>query len=164
MSAEELMDREEEFVQRLVADFPEVRFAKNRQRFSYRWQNDVPTVFLGEPQPKYALLTLHELGHALCKHKDYKVDVQRIKIECEAWERAKTVFLEYRDKAYAEDGVVKDEALAWILPEWDEDFVQEKLDTYRDWLHTKSRCKKCGLTGYQTEDGKYHCPRCEAFL
>lgn len=156
--------RDEEFINRLIMDYPEVKFRKNSSRFSYQLRNGIPTVFLGEPQPNYSLLTLHELGHGLLKHKDYKVDVGRIKIESAAWERAKTVLLKYHSMAFDEDGKVIDKKLARILPEWDEDFVQEKLDTYRDWLHARSRCKKCGLTGYQTEDGTYHCPRCEAFI
>lgn len=149
--------QDKKFVELLKRDFPEVKFKDGAKRFSYQLRDGVPVVFLGEPQPNFALLTLHELGHALCKHKDYKVDVERIKIESAAWERAKTVLLEYRKKAQTETG------LATILPEWDEDFVQDKMDTYRDWLHARSRCKKCGLTRYQTDDGKYHCPRCEAF-
>ena len=157
-------ERDVEFVKRLERDFPGVKFVYNRKRFSFRLKNGFPTVFLGEPCPKYALLTLHELGHALCKHKDYTVDVQRIKIESEAWERAKTVLFEYRARAFFDNGKVKDAELAKMVPEWDEDFMQEKLDTYRDWLHQKSKCKKCGLTRYQTEDGKYHCPRCGAFI
>lgn len=135
------------FIKRLEKDFPEVKFVWGRKRFSYRFKNGIPTVFLGEPQPNFSLLALHELGHALCKHEDYTVDIQRIKIESAAWERAKMILLQYGKDA----------------PEWDEDFAQDKLDTYRDWLHTKSKCKKCGLTRYQTEDGKYHCPRCETF-
>lgn len=47
--------------------------------------------------------------------------------------------------------------------EVNEDLVQDELDTYRDWLHARSKCKKCGLTCYQTSDGAYHCPRCENF-
>lgn len=156
MEGEELA-KAEKFIKRLKADYPEIKFRNKTKRFSYQLRGAVPVVFLGEPQPNFALLTLHELGHALCKHKDYKVDVERIKIESAAWERAKTVLLEYRKKAQTETG------LATILPEWDEDFVQDKMDTYRDWLHARSRCKKCGLTRYQTDDGKYHCPRCEAF-
>ena len=159
-----MTEERDEFVVTLSKDFPEVRFVWGRKRFSYRLQNGVATVFLGQPQSNFVLLALHELGHALCKHKDYIIDVQRIKIESEAWERAKTVFLKYRTEAFAEDGSMKDEKLAKIIPEWDEDFVQEQLDTYRDWLHAKSKCKKCGLTRYQTEDRVYHCPRCEAFL
>ena len=139
-----------EFVERLIHDFPEVRFVKNRRRFSYRWQNDVPTVFLGEPQPKYSLLTLHELGHAASGHKDYQTTVERLKIESEAWSAARKLFLKYQKTS--------------ILPadwSWDEDFAESKLDTYRNWLHTKTTCKTCGLTMYQTTDGIYHCPLCD---
>ena len=44
---------------------------------------------------------------------------------------------------------------------FDEDFIETELDTYRDWLHQRSKCKKCGLTRYQTRDGVYHCPFCD---
>lgn len=160
------LDAEIAFVKKVEQDYKIVRFLWGRKRFSFRFcgENEVPTVFLGEPQPNFALQTLHELGHALCKHKDYKTDVERLKIESAAWERAKTVYLDYYIQAFSEDGEVLDAELAKILPEWDDEVVQEHLDTYRDWLHTRSKCKKCGLTRYQTTDGEYHCPRCENFL
>ena len=168
---------DEIFVRFLEQKFSEVKFVWGTRRFSYQLKNGVPTVFLGEPQPNFGLLALHELGHALCKHKDYVRDVERIKIESEAWERAKTVLSDLVEEArrgassknidLKEAGCMtingKDVVLLEVFPEWDEDFVQDKLDTYRDWLHAKSRCKKCGLTKYQTEDKKWHCPRCEAF-
>lgn len=164
------MTTDEAFVRQLERDFKEVKFKWNAPRFSYRLKNGVPTVFLGPACPNFALLALHELGHVLCKHKDYKVDVQRVKIESEAWERAKTVLLKYQKQAEIADGQkgsgfkkAENGEIAEILPEWDEDFAQEELDTYRDWLHMKSKCRKCGLTRYQTEDGEYHCPRCENF-
>ena len=159
-------ETDELFVRFLEKEFPEVKFVWNAPRFSYQLRAGVPTVFLGEPQPNFGLLTLHELGHGLCRHKDYTRSVERIKIESEAWERAKTAFLKMQEQAREGWSMVidgKDVALAEILPEWDEDFVQAKLDTYRDWLHTKSKCKKCGLTMYQAEDASWHCPRCEAF-
>ena len=163
-----MSDTDAEFVERLTQDFKEVKFKQGARRFSCQLRGSVFVIFLGPPCPKYGLLTLHELGHALSKHKDYTVDVQRVKIESEAWERAKTVYLKYANEGKIslknKNNKVKDKAkIAELLPEWDEDFVQEKLDTYRDWLHTKSRCKKCGLTCYQTEDGVYRCPRCESF-
>lgn len=159
------IDGEVAFVKKVVQDYPEVKFLWGRKRFSYRLcgKKAVPTVFLGEPQPNFGLLALHELGHALCKHKTFVTDVERIKIESAAWERAKTVYLEYRGQAFGPEEEVLDAELAEILPEWDEEVVQEKLDSYRDWLHARSLCKKCGLTCYQTEDQKYHCPRCESF-
>ena len=177
--AKDRIKKDQEFVKKLEEDYTGVKFRWGRKRFSYRLINGVPTVFLGQPCDNFGLLALHELGHALCKHKDYKIDVERIKIESAAWETAKTVLLKYYGRAFRCDNLLKDEILmgefsgeegvkdselAKILPKWDEDFVQEKLDTYRDWLHAKSKCKKCGLTGYQTKDGKYHCPRCEAFI
>ncbi len=97
------------------------------------------------PWPYFALLTLHELGHALSHHKDYKTDVERLRIESEAWQRAKREIT-----AHPNWGVA-----------YDEEFAEYELDSYRDWLHQKSKCKKCGLTRYQTTDGKYHCPQCD---
>jgi rubrerythrin len=65
-------------------------------------------------------------------------------MESEAWEKAKELANHY--------GV-----------EIDENLVQDELDTYREWLHQKSRCPKCGLTRFQTPDSQYHCPSCETF-
>ena len=169
-----VLSKDRDFIQLLERDFKEVKFVWDTSRFSYRLKNGTPTVFLGEPQPNFGLLALHELGHALCMHKDYKVDVERIKIESEAWEKAKKVYRDYEKRAKSGEVIVSDGLkdkngdsslrLIEILPEWDDDFVQDKLDTYRDWLHAKSRCKKCGLTCYQTENGAYHCPRCDNFV
>jgi Zn-dependent peptidase ImmA (M78 family) len=115
-------------------------------RFKYKPKK---TIFINQneaiPMPYFALLTLHELGHALCGHKDYKTDVERLRIESEAWQRAKHLILSHKN---------------WNLS-YDEDFAENELDSYRDWLHQKSKCKKCGLTRYQTADGKYHCPNCD---
>ena len=141
------------FVNQLIADYPEFRFCFNKKRFSFR----ANTIFIGPPQPFFALQTLHELGHAIKGHKDYTTHVDRIKIEREAWETAKTVYQKYLDLAKT------DPKIAEILPKWNDDYIEDCLDTYRDWLHTNSKCKKCGLTRYQTTDGKYHCPRCGNF-
>ena len=57
--------QDKKFVELLKRDFPEVKFKDGAKRFSYQLRDGVPVVFLGEPQPNFALLTLHELGHAL---------------------------------------------------------------------------------------------------
>lgn len=113
----------------------------------------IATIYLGPPQPNFAFLTLHELGHAILGHRDWSTDVSRLKCEREAWECARKVFLTYQKKS---------PDLAKHLV-WDDDFVESQLDTYRDWLHLKSRCTKCGLTRYQDQSGAYHCPRCDTF-
>ncbi len=70
------------------------------------------------------------------------MDVERLKMESAAWEKARELAPKYNIEV-------------------NEDLIQGELDTYREWLHTKSCCKQCGLTRYQMPDGVYHCPRCE---
>ncbi|MBR0430892.1 hypothetical protein IJJ05_01210 [Candidatus Saccharibacteria bacterium] len=126
------------FEKKIENDFPEFRFKKGK-KFAF---HPPKTIILGPNEPFDELLTLHEISHAILGHKDFKTGVGRLKMEAEAWEKAKELAALY--------GV-----------EIDDDFIQWELDTYRDWLHKKSRCPKCGLTRFQTQDGDYHCPRCE---
>lgn len=126
-----------ELVEKLRVDYPEFRFVLGR-KFMFRPPR---TVVLGPLEPFHELLLLHEVSHAILKHKGFKTDVERLKMEVSAWEKARELALNY--------GV-----------EFDEEMAQRELDSYRDWLHKKSRCPKCGLTRFQDSDG-YHCPRCE---
>lgn len=128
-------------ITRLREDFPEYSF-RSGKKFAFR---PPKTIVIGPNEPNDPLLLLHELGHALSKHFSFKTDISRIKMEREAWDKAKELAQKY--------GV-----------EYDEDFVEQELDTYRNWLDAKSRCPKCSLTRYQTPDGKYHCPRCESIF
>ena len=125
---------------RLKADYPEFRF-KSSHKFAFR---PPKTILISQKEPFSELLTLHELSHAILKHHNFKLDVERLKMENAAWDQAKILAKTYQ-------------------VEIDEDFIQDQLDTYRDWLHKKSRCPKCGLTRFQSQDGDYHCPRCENF-
>lgn len=126
------------FLQRLREDYPEFRFI-NGSKFAFR---PPKTIVLGPPEPFSELLALHEVSHAILKHKTFRVDVERLKMESEAWEKARELATGYDIEV-------------------NEDLIQNELDTYRDWLHNKSKCRLCGLTRYQTPDGVYHCPRCE---
>ena len=128
------------FLQRLKNDYPDLNFREGR-KFAFR---SPKTIVLGPPEPFSELLALHEVSHALLKHKDFRTDVERLKMETEAWEQARKLAADY-------------------AIEVNEDLIQDELDTYRDWLYKKSRCHACGLTRFQTPDGKYHCPRCENF-
>ena len=129
---------ETDFFKRVRNDHPEFLFRKGR-KFAFR---PPKTIVVGPSEPNDSLLLLHELGHALCGHRDFTTDVLRIKMEREAWEKAHELAESY--------GILYDTGV-----------VEEQLDTYRDWLDNKSRCPKCGLTRYQTSDQMYHCPRCE---
>lgn len=126
------------FLDKIRVDFPEFRFIVGK-KFTFR----PPRTIAVDPEEQNAkLLLMHELGHALLGHREFKTDVRRIKMESEAWEKARELCDKYGVK-------------------YDEEVAQTELDTYRDWLHKKSRCPECGLTRFQTKDGDYHCPRCE---
>ena len=135
------MSVDSEFLAKIKQDFPDFRFISGK-KFTFR---PPKTIVIGPHESQDELLLLHELGHALSGHKNFGTDIERMKMEVEAWEKAKEIAPKYRISI-------------------DEDMIQGELDTYRDWLHSRSKCKKCGLTCYQTPDGEYHCPRCENFI
>ena len=127
-----------DFFEQVLADYPEFR-VRMGLKFAFR----PPRAVIIGPQETFSrLLFLHEMSHAICGHFDFRLDVERLKMESEAWEKAKELAVKY--------GVGIDEEL-----------IQSELDTYRDWLHKKSRCPHCGLTRFQTPDRIYHCPNCD---
>lgn len=125
------------YYSRIFAAFPDFSY-KTGKKFAFRPPR---TIILGPPEPRSELLLLHELSHALLGHKSFRTDVERLRIESAAWEKAKSLAKELN------------------IP-YSDDFAQSRLDSYRDWLHKKSLCKICHLTRYQTPDGVYHCPHC----
>ena len=129
-----------QFLEKLKSDYPDLVF-KDGKKFAFRFPK---TITIGQEEPFDELLVLHEVSHALLGHRDFNEDLERVKMENAAWEKAKELAFEYDIEV-------------------NEDLIQDELDTYRDWLHQKSRCPKCGLTRFQTPDSQYHCPRCENF-
>ena len=127
-------------VKRLEVDYPDLKFKEGR-KFAFR---PPKTITVGPEEPNAELLLLHELGHALCGHRNFDTDIGRLRMEVEAWEKARDLAEIYGVK-------------------FDEEVMESELDTYRDWLHQKSRCPKCGLTQFETPDGQYHCPKCEDY-
>lgn len=164
----------QQFVKRLKEDFPELRFVAGR-KFMFRpartvvyekfvatqqgaWrevqsegqvlpaeekklpvvENNLSAV---EKSEFFCLRMLHEVGHAVLGHKFYATDVDRLKMERAAWEKARELCPKY--------GV-----------EYIGEFVEEALDSYRDWLHQRSKCPKCGTTRFQDNRGNYVCPGC----
>ena len=127
------------FFLRVKTDFPSLKFVTGR-KFAFR---PPKTVVLPEDTSDCnPLLVLHEIGHALIGIFDFSTEIDRLKIEVMAWEKARELCSRYK-------------------VEVDEDLIQGELDSYRDWLHQKSRCPECGLTRFQTPDGVFHCPKCD---
>lgn len=85
---------------------------------------------------------LHELGHALLGHASYRYDIELLQMEAAAWQEAHALA-----KAY--DLVI------------DEDYTQDCLDTYRDWLHLRATCPACFARSLQASPRHYHCFNCQ---
>jgi hypothetical protein len=85
---------------------------------------------------------LHELAHALLGHTDYNTDFQLLKLESEAWHLAAQL--------------AKKHGL-----EINEDYIQNCLDTYRDWLHRRSTCPACNMHVMQSDPDHYKCHNCQ---
>jgi hypothetical protein len=120
---------------KLTTDFPAIQFAAGDEfRFSPREK----TVYYPTDN---APLLLHELSHALLGHESYSRDIDLLRMERDAWEKARQLAPTY--------GVT----IA-------EETVQDHLDSYRDWLHDRSTCPSCLATGRQTGTQSYHCDAC----
>ena len=121
---------------KLQQDYPELSFSS-----AERYQFSPPaTIYFDAANPE-PLLLLHELGHYLLKQYDYTSDIELLRIESAAWQQAKQLCATYK-------------------VEWDEDFAEDRLDSYRNWLHANSLCPNCQISGYQDTNGLYHCPLC----
>lgn len=83
----------------------------------------------------------HEVGHAHLGHDTYNKDIELIAMERDAWSVAHTIAKKFNISI-------------------NEDTEQEALDTYREWLHHRSRCPSCDSTGIQTKVETYSCCDC----
>ena len=125
----------DKLISKLRADFTEVEF-EEAERFGWRSKDGVVT-YVADGN---GLLLLHELAHALLGHEDYTRDVELVRMEAEAWGKVREVLAPKYGVNY------------------DEEWVEKQLDTYREWIDKRSRCPKCDYTGWQMDVGGYRCP------
>lgn len=126
-------------VKQLKASFPNFNF---REGETFLWSHPDNTIYYN-PSENDGSLLLHELAHAVLGHADYKRDVELLAMERMAWDKVKELAPQYN--------------LAI-----DDDFVQDNLDTYRDWLHARSTCPNCGSSGMQIKIQIFSCPSCRS--
>lgn len=123
-------------LERLRADFPRFHFTLGT---SDHWDSH-DTVYYTLETPDCALL--HELAHALLGHASYRLDIDLLRLERAAWDYARHVLAPRYDLTLSRDD------------------AEDSLDTYRDWLHNRSLCPDCHLSGLQSSDGDYRCVAC----
>lgn len=128
-------------IKKLSTDFPDITFEKSD---NFIWNPDKKTIFYSEENTPFSELSLiHELAHSVLGHTEYEKDTDLIKFETKAWEL-----------------VEKNLAKKYDI-NFNEDFAQSELDSYRDWLHKRSLCPNCNLNGIQIDQKTYYCPICQ---
>lgn len=134
----------DELLANLQQQFPHLTFSVGK---SFSWSPETQEIFYDEKQrtinnKRGQWSLLHETGHALLEHKTYKADLELLRLEVAAWEKAK-------------------ELAEQFSIEIDEDHIQDCLDTYRDWLYRRSICPTCTTKCLQQSDYKhYRCHNC----
>jgi len=130
-------------INELTKLLPGIRFIQG-DKFFWSPQDKKITYSSEQLQDKGQWALLHESGHALLNHLSYSSDYELLRMELEAWEKAKEI-------AYQ------------LKLEIDESHIQECLDSYRDWLFRRSICPTCGIKTIQKDNSSYYsCFNCHS--
>ncbi len=127
---------------RLIADYPDISF---QEADLFYWSPQDKTVYYtleDSDEPKLTTL-LHETAHGLLNHFDFKSDFHLIKLESQAWEKTLELCDVYNIDAPSQD------------------YIEDCIDTYRDWQYRRSICPECNSGGLQIESGLYQCIMCD---
>ena len=126
---------------KLQAAFPQLTY-KAGERYYYSPQTKVIMYDAARSDANADWSLLHETGHALLGHADYQADVELLTMERAAWDKAQQLAVEF-------GAIISD------------DHIEDCLDTYRDWLHRRSRCPTCNTIALQESDCvQYRCFNC----
>lgn len=130
----------EHTVSLLQKRFPQLSYSESN---TFYWSPETKQVFYS-PQIKDASSVwslLHETSHGLLEHCSYRTDLELLRLEMAAWERAKELAAELNIKI-------------------DNGHIEDCLDTYRDWLYARSTCPRCGNQSLQQPKFRYKCYNC----
>jgi hypothetical protein len=130
-------------IDQIREQFPSITFRADKR---FYWSPETGEVVYNHSAhgDTAAWALLHETSHALLSHSTYSNDFQLLEMEVAAWEHAKSLAKKFR------------------LSAMDEDHIQDCLDTYRDWLHKRCLCPKCGIRSFQQNAYSYSCHNCSA--
>lgn len=123
-------------------DFPDINFVVGDDFIWSAASNTITYQPLKKPTDISAFL--HELAHAKLKHINFGSDIELLSKEAEAWQYAQTYLAPRYNFAIVSD------------------YIEDQLDSYRDWLHNRSLCPNCGQTGIQNATlAQYNCLNCD---
>ncbi len=127
---------------RIRTDYPDLSFIESAHFSWHAGKRHVSFTAKGRNAQHSMWALLHELGHALLNHADYKHDIELLQMEVAAWEKARSLASHYAITV-------------------DEDYIQDCLDTYRDWLHLRATCPSCYARALQASTSRYKCFNCQ---
>ncbi len=129
-----------QLITQLRIKYPTLKFRSGDQ---FSWSPETKEIIYKSSSGKNATWSLlHETGHALLGHQSYKADFELVRLEIDAWQKA-------REVAHELDITIS------------EDHIEDCLDTYRDWLYKRSICPNCGTKSVQQDDYiHYRCFNC----
>ena len=128
------------FIKQIQTDFPKLKFVLGED---FIWLSDQSTVIyksLNTLEDK--MILLHEIAHYQLDHHAYHYDLDLLKKEAQAWDMVRTSLAPH------------------YKVQIDETFIEDMIDSYRDWLHQRSLCPKCNLVGQQIGLTGYNCLIC----
>lgn len=129
-------------LQILKKHYPTIIF-KEGSLFSWSPKDNAVIYTLSYADEDHAVYALvHEVAHAVLRHKHYVNDVDLLRHEVAAWHTAKDIA----------------EQIGITI---NEDHIQDCLDTYRDWIHKRATCPTCSVIGTQQDSGEYICFNCQ---
>lgn len=129
-------------IDRLASEHPKLSFVAAS---SFYWCPETAEVFYDDSkahETSSIWSLLHETSHALLGHTSYKADLELLHLEVAAWHHAQALAPKYDISI-------------------DSDYVQDCLDTYRDWLYRRSLCPGCGTQCLESDlTSCYRCFNC----
>lgn len=124
-------------IEKIRQNYPDIVFVKSND---FSWSINNNTVCYSDNDDGWPML-LHEIAHSLLNHHDYDNGIHLLNMERDAWIKAQAIAGNY----------------GFII---DEEIIERSLDTYRDWLHSRSKCPNCGAIGLETEKFLHYCLEC----
>ncbi len=131
----------QKIINKLIKDNPDIAFEADDH---FVWSPEHTTIRYDQEAMDSARgvwSLLHEIGHAKLDHSQYRDDFHLLIMEVNAWEKACEVAKHY-------EVTINDK------------HIESCVDSYRDWLYSRSKCIDCGANSMQKDRQTYHCHNC----
>ncbi len=133
-----------ELLKKLHSNYPQFSFVEATE---FSWNSSLQRICYKSPataqqESKYSSKVLHELAHGLLNHQDYHSDVELLKIESEAWNKALAL-----SKSLGIKLDLKEQRCS--------------LASYINWASSRSKCPHCHKNGLQIMQTNFICPNCQ---